>query len=270
MAEERPSSPVGLSSPASSTIPAPSSPPLVPKKKAIRLPFHVSYLPNDAVAKTQRLCGMCVSSSQLKAETAWPCPCHRLNLSCPFCSFSCRQNTSPYACPRCQIPYCSLACYQNTSKHSQCSEPFYKAEIELDIASSQGKDGKGGGKTREEKDKMMGMLKRFEEGVGSEEPLEWDEEEGKEGVGEEQADGLDELAELLESAGLGTFSLPSCCSPLLELTVRACRCSNQMVFLRKSFWPCFLQTSAPNSCHPSPTPPRNRHPSSKRCSSRTS
>lgn len=61
---------------------------------------------------------------------------------------------------------------------------------------------------------MMEMLKRFEEGVGSEEPLEWDEEEGKEGEGEEQADGLDELAELLESAGLGTFSLPSCCSPL--------------------------------------------------------
>lgn len=81
------------------------------------------------------------------------------------------------------------------------------------MASSQGKDGKGGGKTREEKDKMMEMLKRFEEGVGSEEPLEWDEEEGKEGEGDEQADGLDELAELLESAGLGTCPFPAAGPP---------------------------------------------------------
>jgi hypothetical protein len=106
------------------------------------------------------------------------------------------------------VPYCSLACYQNTERHAQCSEPFYKEEITLEIA-SQGKptDAPGPGKSKEEQNKMLDMLRRFEEGANEDGPLEWDGDEPA--SGEEPGDGLDELAELLETAGLGaSCSLP--------------------------------------------------------------
>jgi hypothetical protein len=58
----------------------------VPKKKAIRLPFHVSYLPNDAVAKTQRICGMCVPRSFRRAPSTSTSPASELTCHVDPCS----------------------------------------------------------------------------------------------------------------------------------------------------------------------------------------
>ncbi|CAK5269668.1 unnamed protein product [Mycena citricolor] len=69
----------------------------------------------------------------------------------------CRRQFSKYTCPKCNIPYCSLNCFRSEA-HSQCSEGFYKAELESDIRS-----GGGPSKTAEERRQMMELLKRFEE-----------------------------------------------------------------------------------------------------------
>ncbi|PVU95487.1 hypothetical protein BB561_001799 [Smittium simulii] len=41
----------------------------------------------------------------------------------------CASTVSKYTCPKCEIEYCSLECYKN-EKHIQCSEGFYKTQIE--------------------------------------------------------------------------------------------------------------------------------------------
>ncbi|KAF7366457.1 hypothetical protein MSAN_00902700 [Mycena sanguinolenta] len=67
----------------------------------------------------------------------------------------CRRQFSKYTCPTCNIPYCSLTCFRSPA-HAQCSETFYKKEVESDIRAAPDK-------TREERRRMMEVLKRFEE-----------------------------------------------------------------------------------------------------------
>ncbi|KIM90558.1 hypothetical protein PILCRDRAFT_812311 [Piloderma croceum F 1598] len=66
----------------------------------------------------------------------------------------CRRQFSKYICPTCNVAYCSLACFRSES-HSQCSETFYRKEVESGINSEPSK-------TAEEKLKMMELLKRLE------------------------------------------------------------------------------------------------------------
>ncbi|KAJ3983473.1 hypothetical protein F5890DRAFT_1599598 [Lentinula detonsa] len=68
----------------------------------------------------------------------------------------CRRQISRYTCPECNIPYCSSTCFKSPA-HANCSESFYKKQIESDVRS----DSKS--KSAEERLKMMEILKRFEE-----------------------------------------------------------------------------------------------------------
>ncbi|KAI0773226.1 hypothetical protein BD413DRAFT_603588 [Trametes elegans] len=81
----------------------------------------------------------------------------------------CRRQFSRYTCPRCNIPYCSLVCFRS-EKHGDCSESFYRKEVELDVKSAPSAN-------VEEKRRMMDLLKRFEEDALDESPLLADEEE---------------------------------------------------------------------------------------------
>ncbi|KAF6212172.1 hypothetical protein GE061_012693 [Apolygus lucorum] len=65
----------------------------------------------------------------------------------------CRDGTFKYVCPRCNIPYCSVRCYQSQA-HSDCSEQFYKENIQEYL--------KAEGPDSQSKNKMMEMLKKFE------------------------------------------------------------------------------------------------------------
>ncbi|EIN09663.1 hypothetical protein PUNSTDRAFT_143152 [Punctularia strigosozonata HHB-11173 SS5] len=67
----------------------------------------------------------------------------------------CRRQFSKYLCSRCNLPYCSLGCFRSDS-HAECSEAFYRKEIESDISGTPSK-------TADERRQMMELLKRFEE-----------------------------------------------------------------------------------------------------------
>ncbi|KAF8074905.1 hypothetical protein FPV67DRAFT_1475407 [Lyophyllum atratum] len=67
----------------------------------------------------------------------------------------CGRQLARYNCPTCNVPYCSLTCFRSPA-HSQCSETFYKKEVENDIQSEPSK-------TPQERMRMMEMLKKFEE-----------------------------------------------------------------------------------------------------------
>ncbi|KAH7104412.1 hypothetical protein BKA62DRAFT_694582 [Auriculariales sp. MPI-PUGE-AT-0066] len=60
-----------------------------------------------------------------------------------------------YTCPKCNAPYCSLVCFR-AQTHDQCSEGFYKREVETEIRSNPTKSAK-------ERTDMMHLLQRFEE-----------------------------------------------------------------------------------------------------------
>ncbi|KAJ3992141.1 hypothetical protein F5050DRAFT_1801854 [Lentinula boryana] len=68
----------------------------------------------------------------------------------------CRRQISRYTCPECNIPYCSSTCFKSPA-HANCSESFYKKQIESDVRSD------SMSKSAEERLKMMEILKRFEE-----------------------------------------------------------------------------------------------------------
>ncbi|KAI6033421.1 hypothetical protein BKA83DRAFT_4035984, partial [Pisolithus microcarpus] len=55
----------------------------------------------------------------------------------------------------CNVPYCSLACFPSET-HAQCSETFYRKEI-----TSEG--GLDSAKTTEEREKILGFLKRLDD-----------------------------------------------------------------------------------------------------------
>ncbi|KAF7342012.1 hypothetical protein MVEN_01788400 [Mycena venus] len=67
----------------------------------------------------------------------------------------CRRQFSKYTCPTCNVPYCSLTCFRSEA-HSQCSETFYKKEVESDIRAEPSK-------SAHERQQMLELLKRFEE-----------------------------------------------------------------------------------------------------------
>ncbi|KAH7885856.1 hypothetical protein F5I97DRAFT_2023344 [Phlebopus sp. FC_14] len=75
----------------------------------------------------------------------------------------CRMQFSRYTCPTCNVPYCGLACFRSEA-HSQCSEAFYRKEIEVGIKTESSK-------TAEERHKMLELLKRIEEEGKEEEAL---------------------------------------------------------------------------------------------------
>ncbi|KAF9070008.1 hypothetical protein BDP27DRAFT_1164080, partial [Rhodocollybia butyracea] len=72
----------------------------------------------------------------------------------------CRRQVSRYTCPECNLPYCSSTCFKSPASlslaHTNCSEAFYKKQIEVDIRSESSK-------SAEERQKMLELLKRFEE-----------------------------------------------------------------------------------------------------------
>ncbi|KAF8591738.1 hypothetical protein K439DRAFT_1326217, partial [Ramaria rubella] len=67
----------------------------------------------------------------------------------------CKRQISRYTCPTCNVPYCSLTCFRSDF-HSECSETFYRKEIEMDIKTTPAK-------SSEERKKMMELLRKFEE-----------------------------------------------------------------------------------------------------------
>ncbi|KAI5123498.1 hypothetical protein M0805_006658 [Coniferiporia weirii] len=116
----------------------------------------------------------------------------------------CRRQVSRYTCPSCNVPYCSLACFRSDG-HAQCSESFYKRELESEIRSqpSAGAD---------ERRRMMEMLKKFEEDAQElDEPLKDDEDDAEDDLAEKLADvnldivSYDELWSLLGPAQRESF-----------------------------------------------------------------
>ncbi|KAF5316000.1 hypothetical protein D9619_006332 [Psilocybe cf. subviscida] len=112
----------------------------------------------------------------------------------------CKRQFAKYTCPTCNVPYCSLTCFRSPA-HNQCSEGFYKKEIEHDIHA-------GPSKTAEERQRMMELLQKFEEAPAGKdqslEDIEDGEEDGKEddlverlGAVDLDATSPDELWELL-------------------------------------------------------------------------
>ncbi|KAH9852166.1 hypothetical protein C2E23DRAFT_868976 [Lenzites betulinus] len=106
-----------------------------------------------------------VIASTAEAESVTTVPC-----------VICRRQFSRYTCPRCNIPYCSLVCFRS-EKHGDCSESFYRKEVELDVKTAPSA-------SVEEKRRMMDLLKRFEEDALDDSPLLEDSDN------DEDADGL--------------------------------------------------------------------------------
>ncbi|KAG2150289.1 uncharacterized protein EDB93DRAFT_1240313 [Suillus bovinus] len=67
----------------------------------------------------------------------------------------CRRQFYRYTCPGCNVAYCSLTCFRSET-HSQCSEAFYRKEIQTSIETKSSK-------AHEEREKMLELLKRLEE-----------------------------------------------------------------------------------------------------------
>ncbi|EIW79088.1 hypothetical protein CONPUDRAFT_145257 [Coniophora puteana RWD-64-598 SS2] len=67
----------------------------------------------------------------------------------------CRRQFARYACPTCNLLYCSLTCFRSET-HSQCSEGFYRKEIESGIKNESSR-------SAEERMKMLELLKRVED-----------------------------------------------------------------------------------------------------------
>ncbi|KAF8817476.1 hypothetical protein BYT27DRAFT_7199005 [Phlegmacium glaucopus] len=75
----------------------------------------------------------------------------------------CRRQFAKYTCPACNAPYCSLTCFRSQA-HNRCSERFYKKEIEIDIHAEPSKNA-------QERQKMMDLLKKFEEESNADQTL---------------------------------------------------------------------------------------------------
>ncbi|KAJ4483711.1 hypothetical protein J3R30DRAFT_3450995, partial [Lentinula aciculospora] len=73
------------------------------------------------------------------------------NIVCTIC----RRQISRYTCPECNLMYCSSTCFKSPA-HTNCSEGFYKKQIEEDVRSQPSK-------SAEERLRMIEILKRFEE-----------------------------------------------------------------------------------------------------------
>ncbi|KAF8159586.1 hypothetical protein B0H34DRAFT_410077 [Crassisporium funariophilum] len=84
----------------------------------------------------------------------------------------CRRQFAKYTCPTCNVPYCSLTCFRSQA-HNQCSETFYKKELESDIHTEPSKNA-------QERQQMMDLLERFEEESAADQALLEGDEAGEE------------------------------------------------------------------------------------------
>ncbi|KAI0741363.1 hypothetical protein C8Q80DRAFT_1194033 [Daedaleopsis nitida] len=124
-----------------------------------------------------------IASSSRETESVAAVPCA-----------ICRRQFSRYTCPRCNIPYCSLICFRS-EKHGDCSETFYRKEVELDVKSAPSS-------SVEEKRRIMDILKRFEEDALDESPL----LVGSDNSDNEEGDNADDLHERLQNIDLDSAS----------------------------------------------------------------
>lgn len=100
---------------------------------------------------------------------------------------------SNYTCPHCNLHYCSLPCFR-APQHAGCSEQFDKRTLVDDIQGDKGK-------SEEERNKMMELLRKFEEdSLAQDEEGEGDDEGGEGGGADPEAA---ELAEKLRDVDLG-------------------------------------------------------------------
>ncbi|EPT01274.1 hypothetical protein FOMPIDRAFT_1029983 [Fomitopsis schrenkii] len=102
----------------------------------------------------------------------------------------CRRQFSRYTCPRCNIPYCSLTCFRSES-HTNCSEMFYRKELETDIRGDKSK-------SAEQRQKTLELLRQFEEDSMNDDIFGLDDED-------EEEDG-DDLERRLGGLDLGAAS----------------------------------------------------------------
>ncbi|KAF9318312.1 hypothetical protein BG003_011411 [Podila horticola] len=75
----------------------------------------------------------------------------------------CKSQPFKYICPRCNLRYCSLTCYKDKS-HIQCTESFYKSSVMSELKASPGS-------TPQDRQKMLGILDRFEKQAIAQEEL---------------------------------------------------------------------------------------------------
>ncbi|GAV98705.1 zinc finger hit domain-containing protein 2-like [Lentinula edodes] len=92
------------------------------------------------------------------------------NIVCKIC----RRQISRYTCPECNLAYCSSTCFKSPA-HTNCSQAFYKKQIEADVRSE------SSSKSAEERLKMMEILKRFEENNMEQDELVGEDEDNSEG-----------------------------------------------------------------------------------------
>ncbi|KAF5362166.1 hypothetical protein D9756_002243 [Leucocoprinus leucothites] len=111
----------------------------------------------------------------------------------------CRRQFAKYTCPTCNVPYCSLVCFRS-SPHSQCSETFYKKELQSDITTTPSH-------THEERKQMMELLKRFEETATEDEHTLYQEALGSNEIEDGGAD--KEMSLVDKFAGLDLDSISS-------------------------------------------------------------
>ncbi|KAJ3298697.1 hypothetical protein HDU79_008190 [Rhizoclosmatium sp. JEL0117] len=131
----------------------------------------------------------------------------------------CTSQPFKYTCPRCNLNYCSLSCYKHES-HLQCTESFYKDNIQQEMQSKGGsaaskyylgEETKGPDTSEADmKRKMMQLLQRFESG---------DHGAFNEEVGEEDDD--DVLEERLKGLDLDSISVEDLIALLPESHLKA-------------------------------------------------
>lgn len=97
--------------------------------------------------------------------------------------FSCNGAPFKYTCPKCNALYCSVACYKSQS-HIKCSEEFYKACIQDELASATTTP-----ESQQDLRKIYDILKRMRESDAGFNPRDFD------------ADGLDNPLDSDDDAG---------------------------------------------------------------------
>ncbi|KAJ3720612.1 hypothetical protein C8R42DRAFT_722296 [Lentinula raphanica] len=112
----------------------------------------------------------------------------------------CRRQIARYTCPQCNIPYCSSTCFKSPA-HANCSESFYKKQIEADARSGSTSNAKPTPTQTQERLKMMEILRRFEE-EDNDNLEQFGEEDGD---GDEEEDDEDDIAKRLAGIDIGSF-----------------------------------------------------------------
>ena len=127
------------------------------------------------LCRSDRCLGMKSESQRAyktKATTKRPVHCeqfciHRPHFLMLIAPNRCCRQVARYTCPTCNVPYCSLICFRS-EKHGQCSEGFYKRELESEIRSKPSA-------SANERQRMLEMLRRLEEEGTQDDDLDSDE-----------------------------------------------------------------------------------------------